>query len=77
MIKKKGFKYIENDKENIKSFIRDVEKIINKNFKSKNNYNSLSFNNFNKIVYKTQNEINKKYNPIYFANKFSNIFNKA
>ncbi len=76
MIKEKGFKYIENDKENITSFISDVEKIIIKNFKSKNNYNNLSFNNFNKIVYKTQSEINKKYNPINFAKRFPNIFKK-
>ena len=76
MLKKNGFKYIENNKENIISFINDIEKIIDKNFDPKKNLNNLSFDNFNKLVFKTQNEINRKHHPINFAKRFPDIFKK-
>ena len=76
MLKKNGFKYIENNKENIISFINDIEKIIDKNFDPKKNLNSLSFDNFNKLIFKTQNEINRKHHPINFAKRFPNIFKR-
>ena len=76
MLKKNGFKYIENKKENIISFINDIEKIIDKNFDPKKNLNSLSFDNFNKLIFKTQNEINRKHHPINFAKRFPNIFKR-
>ena len=75
-INKNGFKFLDNDKTNLNSFIKDVNKIIEKYFANEEKLKNLSFNNFNKIVYKAQQEINKKHNPVSLIKRYNQLFKK-